>query len=251
MERLFTLGNTPAIAARYFLEMSQIIRSRFPYRICLIVTCTGIFHCRVMIDPADNRNDTRPFVLVLAGGEGSRMGGAKPQRELGGMRLIDRALVQARRYGDEIEIAVRAEGQIKTDLPCVADANGMQGPLAGLSPGLVRAADAGKQYLLLLPIDMPFLPTDLFDRLSRALSENPEANVALVESDGRVHPVCSLWRTDIREILSDYISTGRRSLIGLAEHAGFVSVFWDDLPDPFFNLNTLEDLEAARLRFDS
>lgn len=203
-----------------------------------------------MNDPADSQNDCSLFVLVLAGGEGARMGGAKPQRELGGMRLIDRALRQALSFGNQIAIAVREEGQIDTGFPCIIDAEGLCGPLAGLSAGLAYAEGLGKQYLLLLPTDMPFLPTDLFDRLSRALAENSEANSALAQSGERVHPVCSLWRTDIRELLSEYTQTGRRSLIGLAEHAGFVSVCWDDLPDPFFNLNTRQDLEAAQLKCD-
>ena len=64
-------------------------------------------------------------------------------------------------------------------------------------------------------------------------------------SDGRLHPVCGLWRVASRERLEAYLATGRSSLRGFAEHVGLREVAWEVAgPDPFINLNTLEDLAA-------
>lgn len=62
-------------------------------------------------------------VLVLAGGEGKRMGGAKPERMFGGRRLIDHAIDAARRYGEQVAIGLRAADQLiaPSDCECVID----------------------------------------------------------------------------------------------------------------------------------
>jgi molybdenum cofactor guanylyltransferase len=201
-----------------------------------------------MVEHAQAPDDRNPLILILAGGEGNRIGGEKPLRELGGKRLIDHALQLARQYGSSIVIGLRHDLQIETSLPCVLDDVDLQAPLAGLVSGLAEARKAKRSRLLLLPTDMPFLPADLLDRLAIALDRNPHSNVAMARSNGQAHPVCSLWRSDISNAVSDYVATGRRSLFGLAESVGSACADWDELPDPFFNVNSAEDLENARQR---
>jgi molybdopterin-guanine dinucleotide biosynthesis protein A len=65
-------------------------------------------------------------------------------------------------------------------------------------------------------------------------------------SHGRLHPTCALWRVSAREVLDAYRIAGGRSLKGLAQSAGVSVVDWGEPdPDPFVNLNTLEELAAA------
>jgi len=201
-----------------------------------------------MHDQAHRPDNARLLILILAGGEGDRIGGEKPFQHLGGSRLIDHALSCARQYGDEIAVSVRQHGQIETELPAIVDAPELQGPLAGLTSGLAEARAKGMGHLLLLPTDTPFLPADLLEKLALALRRAPQSRAALARSNGRIHPVCSLWRSDIGDALSDYSATGRRSLIGFAEAVGFVCADWEETPDPFFNVNTGQDLEVARQR---
>jgi molybdopterin-guanine dinucleotide biosynthesis protein A len=75
-----------------------------------------------------------------------------------------------------------------------------------------------------------------------------EAACALAQSGGHIHPVCSLWRAGAIEQAQSYAASERRSLKGLAASIGFVAVEWQAEPvDPFFNVNTGDDLaEAAR-----
>jgi molybdopterin-guanine dinucleotide biosynthesis protein A len=170
-------------------------------------------------------------VVILAGGEGRRIGGGKPMRMLGGETLLDRALAIARRWSDDVLVA---DGS--------SDAPGIEGPLGGVAAALGLGGD-----VLTIPCDMPFLPADLPDRLGRT----GEA-AALAQSGDMLHPVCALWRARAGEGLAAYAASGRRSLRGFAEAVGYVAVAWDAKPiDPFFNVNDADDLARAEVLLKS
>lgn len=185
-------------------------------------------------------------VVVLAGGDGSRIGGGKPLRELAGERLIDRALRLARGYSNPVAVAVRDPAQVSpVDAELIAD-DRVEGPLGGLIAGLKFANASGRALLLVIPSDMPFLPPDLLERLNGAIGGYA---CAIAASGGRAHPVCSLWRAAAFDRVPAYLATGRRSLRGLAEAAGFVAVDWPGgAADPFFNINAAEDWADAQRR---
>jgi molybdenum cofactor guanylyltransferase len=167
-------------------------------------------------------------IVILAGGEGTRIGGGKPRRLLGGETLLDRALRRARSWSGEVLVAAREGGDIMDD-PAV------EGPLGGVAAALTLGGD-----VLTIPCDMPFLPDDLPGRLTT------DAAATVAASGGRLHPVCALWRMAAREALPAYLATGRRSLTGFAEAAGYRAVDWSIEPvDPFFNINDEADLARA------
>lgn len=184
--------------------------------------------------------------MILAGGEGRRIGGGKPLKRFRGERLVDRALRQAQIWSDLIVIAVREAAQVEpVDAPLIRDVD-VPGPLGGLIGGLRFGREQGRALVLSIPADMPFLPQNLLDRLGAGIGDH---RCALAQSAGQLHPVCGLWRTTSLEALDSYVAAGRRSLKGFAEQLGFASVEWPaSTPDPFFNVNTNEDLaEAARM----
>lgn len=185
------------------------------------------------------------IVAILAGGAGRRIGGDKPRRLLGGVRLMDHALTRARGTAAPLILVARSPDQVEGFAGTVVlDAPGIEGPLAGLLSALSWAADAGADRVLALPCDMPFLPSDLHDRLEQALA--PNLGVAVAASDGRLHPVCALWRTAAVPTLVQRANEGRLSLRGLSEAVGRAVVDWPiDEGDPFININTAEDLETA------
>ena len=167
-------------------------------------------------------------IVILAGGEGRRIGGGKPQRLLGGETLLERALRQAQRWSDEVLVAARAGGDL-------ADDPAIEGPLGGVAAALALGGD-----VLTIPCDMPFLPDDLPARL------RSEAAATVAASGGRLHPVCGFWRAEAMAGLGDYLATGRRSLTGFAEAVGYEAVDWAAEPfDPFFNVNDEADLARA------
>ena len=182
--------------------------------------------------------------VILAGGAGSRMGGAKPSRMLAGQTLLERAAAQAGQWSNRVAVAVREPDQAAgAGLPPIFDHPGIDGPLAGLAAGLRFGRDEHAEAVLILPVDAPFLPGDLSERLQAAINGRA---AAIASSGGRLHPVCGLWRTTGLDRIADYVAGGGRSLRGFAEAIGFAAVEWPAAPvDPFFNINSAENLAAA------
>lgn len=182
--------------------------------------------------------------VILAGGEGRRIGGGKPYRMLAGKTLLERAISQARGWSDQVAVAVRDPEQLQgAAVAIIEDHPDIEGPLGGLSAALRYARDKGLDAVLTIPADMPFLPQDLQVRFCDAIGGRCAAVAA---SAGRLHPVCGLWRVAALDLLPDYLDSGRRSLGDFAGEVGMVAVSWDARPhDPFFNINSAEDLVAA------
>lgn len=183
-------------------------------------------------------------VVILAGGEGRRIGGAKPLRLLGGKRLIDRAEALAAQWSDVVAVAVRDPEQVAgTSLTCIFDDADIAGPLAGLAAALRFGVDRGCEAVLTIPADMPFLPGNLACRLEEELAT---AGATIAGSAGHLHPVCGLWRVSALEQLDAYLASRGRSLRGFAEDVGCNPVWWPEEPsDPFFNINCSQDLSSA------
>lgn len=185
-------------------------------------------------------------VVILAGGEGRRMGGEKPLRLLGKRRLIDRALDLARRWSSTIAAAVRDASQAPSLDAEIIEDEPIEGPLGGLAAGLKFARAQGFPLLLAIPADMPFLPPDLLDRLVTGIGES---GCAMASSGGHTHPVSALWRASALARLEEYVSSGGRSLKGFAALVGAVEIQWPtDRNDPFFNINSVDDLAEAEKR---
>lgn len=185
-------------------------------------------------------------IVILAGGEGARMGGRKPERLFRGRRLIDPVLDLASESGVPTVICVREPGQVAEGaVRQVFDRPGMEGPLAGLLAAFDWARSIGLDHFLTLPCDTPFLPNDVFSRLWRAAldAERP----AVATSNARRHPTCAVWPVKTLADVEAYAGTGRRSLSGALDACGAISVAWPQSdPDAFVNINTPRDIERHR-----
>lgn len=138
------------------------------------------------------------------------------------------------------------------DRPILRDSlPGRPGPLAGVLAGLDHLAAARLPGpLLTVPTDTPFLPGDLARRLHARHAES--GTVACAGSSGRRHPVIALWPLTAREVIRESLARGGRKVGLLLEALGAVTEFWDAAEDdPFFNVNTPEDLELAERRFSA
>ena len=182
---------------------------------------------------------------ILAGGAGQRIGGAKPDRRLAGISLLAHALKATHGWGAPTVLVLRAAEQVnEIHDPVILDDPDIPGPLGGLASALAWADANGADRVLTIPCDMPFLPADLRIRLDHALTGGKGVTVAA--SDGRLHPVCALWRTSALPVLLQRVHAGQLSLNGLSEAVGRAVVDWPtDQGDPFLNINTLDDLARA------
>ncbi|GGD86747.1 molybdenum cofactor guanylyltransferase [Aureimonas endophytica] len=196
----------------------------------------------------------RVAAVILAGGRGSRLSADRPKPlvELRGRPLVAHVLDRlALPFAPILISAADPAAFAGLDLPIVSDrVPDFQGPLAGLdaAAAFLRREEPGATHLLSLPGDTPFLPPDIAARLGAAGGEGPR----LASFAGRLQPVAALWPLPALDELADHLSTASdRSLLGFAHRFGF-----EDIPfapsaeaprgDPFFNVNTPEELAEAR-----
>lgn len=194
--------------------------------------------------------------VILAGGKATRMGGAeKCLLEIGGKPILARVLgTLSPQVGP---LAISANGDPDRfggfGLPVVADGFPEHaGPLAGMLAGMdwLRAEHRDCHWLITVPGDLPFPPDDLTARLAAAAGSD-EQLAAVARSGGRTHPVVGLWPVALADPLRAALEGGLRRAGGWAEGCGAAEVDWPTTPvDPFFNVNTPEDLDAARRGYD-
>jgi molybdopterin-guanine dinucleotide biosynthesis protein A len=185
-------------------------------------------------------------VAVIAGGAGQRLGGCdKAGIDIAGRTLIDHVLAAVRPWGCPVMISARADPpwRAATGLPVVLDAPGHAGPLAGVAAGLAWAASQGRSTLLTVTVDCPFLPEDLARRLAPAVTQN---TIAVASSGSRRHHLIAGWPARARDPVAT-AATQPWSVHRVQRDYGSIAVDWSCDPiDPFFNVNTPEDLARAR-----
>jgi molybdopterin-guanine dinucleotide biosynthesis protein A len=183
--------------------------------------------------------------VVLAGGQGRRMGGVdKGLVELDGRPLVAHVIERLAPQVGALFINANQnlERYERFGAPVVADAvGGFAGPLAGLHAAMSRAET---DYVVTVPCDSPFLPTDLVPRLVAGLAEN-SAQLAVAKTFQQPHPVFALVRRDVGEHLAWFLADGGRKIDAWYATLATVEVSFDDEADAFRNINTREELAAA------
>jgi molybdopterin-guanine dinucleotide biosynthesis protein A len=137
---------------------------------------------------------------------------------------------------------------------------GFAGPLVGVLAGLDWAAEQGADTIVTVAADTPFFPTDLVAQLTDvatgmahplvlAATPRGDTDTKSMSGSGLIrHPTFGLWPTALRHDLRAALLDGlRKVVIWTDKHHGREAVF-DDTSDPFFNVNTPEDLDVARRR---
>ncbi|CAM5771197.1 molybdenum cofactor guanylyltransferase MobA [Bosea minatitlanensis] len=189
--------------------------------------------------------------LVLAGGLSRRMGGGdKPLRMLAGRPILAHVVERLRGQCDGLLINANGDPArfAAYGLPVLADTvPGFAGPLAGILAGLdwLAAARPGAGWLVSVAADTPFAPNDLVARLHAARAAAGTA-LACAASAGRRHHAIGLWPVELRHDLRAALASGERRLGRWTEKHGVAVAEWPAEPvDPFFNINTPEELAEA------
>jgi molybdopterin-guanine dinucleotide biosynthesis protein A len=122
------------------------------------------------------------------------------------------------------------------------------GPLAGVLAAMDWAAGLGRPCVVTAAVDTPFLPVDLVTRLRAAAGPDGPAVAASPDAEGRLrrHPTFGLWPVGLRHDLRATLAAGERKLGLWADRQGArIAAFPAVAVDPFFNINTPDDLQRA------
>ncbi|MBB4195220.1 molybdopterin-guanine dinucleotide biosynthesis protein A [Rhizobium aethiopicum] len=188
--------------------------------------------------------------VVLAGGRSQRMGRDKAEVMLGTDSLLRHVLF--RLSPQVISVAVNADA-VAEDVPAVPDRiPGKAGPMAGIHAAMVYGAGLPAiTHVVTVSVDCPFFPIDLVARLAAAL-ERP-SQIAVATSAGRSHPVFGLWPVTLAADLEAWIATDEKRRVrdfllrhDVTEVAFPLHPTRASLLDPFFNINTPDDLIEAQ-----
>ncbi len=189
--------------------------------------------------------------VILAGGRATRMGGGdKGMREVAGRRLLDHVIA---RLGPQVgAMALNANGDpvrfADFGLPVLPDSlPDWPGPLAGVLAGMDWAAAQGADAVVSVAADTPFFPRDLVARLQAAAGPSGLALAATREGSKLWrHPTFGLWPVGLRDDLRAALEGGLRKVVFWTDqHGTGLAEFATEPFDPFFNINTPEDIDTA------
>ncbi len=177
-------------------------------------------------------------------------GGDKGLLMLGGKTVL--AHVIDRLEPQVAAIVLNANGdpaRFDSTYTVVADSvDGFAGPLAGVLAGLDWAETQGATHIVTAAADTPFFPCDLVPRLMLAaehhdiaLAATPDPNRGLAR-----HPTFGLWPVALRDDLRAALNDGVRKVVQWTDRHKTASAEFPAEPfDPFFNINTPDDLARA------
>ncbi|MEC7764715.1 MAG: molybdenum cofactor guanylyltransferase MobA [Pseudomonadota bacterium] len=192
-----------------------------------------------------------PPGVVLAGGRSRRMGGQDKARiALAGRPMVSHVIERLEPQVSRLAINSNGDPSVfTTPHPILTDSiDDQPGPLAGILAAMDWARTLRSDWVVTVPTDTPFLPTDFVQRLIQAQITS-RAPIVLAETSSGVEPVAGLWYTQLANALRGSIQTGTRKVTDFTEEKDAVSALFEDAG--FANVNTPEDLEAAEARLHS
>ena len=189
---------------------------------------------------------------IMIGGQSKRMGGGiKSLQEFNNKKIFDRILEKISPEIEKIIINCNSEEKkfTKYKLPIFNDLKeGYLGPLAGIHSAMKWIIDFSPEvkWLITLPGDTPFIPDDLVFQFKKKVSTN--LKIILVKSNNKIHPAIGLWNTDLFNSLDKALDLGTRKILDWAQLHPIEYLNYEyEKYDPFFNINTEEDLKEAAL----
>ena len=198
--------------------------------------------------------------IILAGGLSRRMGGGdKGLLMLGKTTIIERVIDKILPQVGSLAININGDSSRFPDykLPIIPDSiKGYLGPLSGILAGMEWAFKNGNRYIATVAADTPFLPDDFIKRLhtmvkSKNLNIGIAASRFLRRDDVFIHPTFGIWEVALKDDLRDALANDTRKIMFWAKKFKLDYYYFetsDKLSDPFFNINTPDDLEEAKYR---
>ena len=187
---------------------------------------------------------------VLAGGKSQRFGEDKSQVKLNGKLLIDYILSEI--VNEFKEILVVTNNQIafhkSKKISTIKDFKKGQGPLGGVLSAMKWAKEKNSNYkwISTFPVDTPFFKKEI---LKKFLSEInlEESKLFFIKSNNTRHNIFGMWSIDLMKKLEEDLNKGHKKVETWANSIGVKIINMEFMyEDPFFNINTKDDLEIAK-----
>jgi len=189
---------------------------------------------------------------ILAGGQSKRMGEDKLFLELNNKKLIEHTIDKVKKYLKKVIIITNQDNEFfsKNNLTTVKDCvEGQLGPLVGILTAMKWAKENLNKcsWIATFPCDTPFFPESIIKSFIEE-SEKKESLILCASSHGRKHNIFGLWSLDLYDKLKDdLINKKVRKVQDWTEKNKIKNLeFKFKDYDPFFNINTEEDLEFAK-----
>jgi len=187
--------------------------------------------------------------VVLAGGKSMRFGDNKSQAQLKGKILIDYILSEI--INDFREVIIVANDPIEhlssDKITKIVDFKKNLGPLGGVFSAMKWVKDNDKKYqwIVTFPSDTPFFKKKIMNSFLNKINEK-ESELFFMKSNEKRHNIFGLWSMDLIDQLEKDLETGSRKVEKWANSIGVKTINMSfEKEDPFFNINTKEDLEKA------
>ena len=185
---------------------------------------------------------------VLAGGKSERFGKDKSEIKLGSKTLLIHTLDKIKSKFNKI-IIVSNNKRVK-DYVVIKDCiEGQLGPLVGVLSAMkwIKKNNYSYKWVMTFPCDTPFFDISIIDKFIEATKLN-DSPLYFVKSEEKRHNIFGLWSLKIMETLeADILKNDYRKVEKWANKIGVktINITYDNI-DPFFNINTQEDLEEAK-----
>ena len=197
-------------------------------------------------------DDNNILGVVLAGGKSQRFGEDKSQVKLGGKLLIDYILSEIIEEFKEILLVSNSSIDFKHSekILVIEDIKKNLGPLGGVLTAMKWVKDNNKDYkwISTFPADTPFFKCSILQKFFQDIQPE-ESKLFFIKSNNTRHNIFGLWSIDLMDKLEEDLNKGERKVEVWANSIGVKTInieFQNE--DPFFNINTKEDLEKAKDR---
>ena len=191
------------------------------------------------------------LAVVLAGGKSKRFGRDKSQVKLGNKILIDYILSEIiDLYKDILIVTNEPIKFLNSDkISITSDIKKGLGPLGGVFSAMRWAKDNRKNYkwISTFPIDTPFFKKEHLSKFYKKINLD-KSNLFFMKSKNTRHNIFGLWSLELFEKLELALNKGDRKVELWANKIGVKTIDFEheNNNDPFFNINTEEDLENAK-----
>ena len=187
---------------------------------------------------------------VLAGGKSQRFGEDKSQVKLEGKLLIDYILSEISSEFRQILIVSNNKIDFKNSekISIIEDFKKGLGPLGGVLSAMKWVKENNKDYrwISTFPVDTPFFKKEILQKFYKEI-EIEKSRLFFIKSNKTRHNIFGLWSIDLLDKLEEDLNRGDRKVELWANSVGVKVIDMDFKNiDPFFNINTKQDLEKAK-----